>query len=109
MTFTTSDDNDCPDSEEDTFEPEVVQGLSSVWQKYTQTSTIAGIVYLGLENTPKSFKIFWFCVLVTFLVLTGFWSGFLYEKWNLNPMITTVKGKSFRKFNSLEAFKCLSC
>ena len=59
-------------------------------QEYSEISTIAGLVYIFMPDQRFAGRFFWTLLIILMLILGLYWSLFLYNNWDDNPVTTTV-------------------
>ena len=59
-------------------------------QEYSEYSTIAGCLYIFMNDQRFAGRLFWTILIICMLALGLYWSLFLYNDWDDNPVTTTV-------------------
>lgn len=59
-------------------------------QRYSEYSTIQGIIYVFQKHQTVVGKIFWFFVVAFMVILGSYWSIQSYQSWDDTPVLTTV-------------------
>ena len=69
--------------------------ISNVVKDYSEYSSIQGLIYIFQSNQTIVGRLFWILVVILMLMLGSYWSVDVYNSWQENPVLTTVKTTAF--------------
>lgn len=99
MDFNTSKEVNENSSNKGSFSYRIEADLSSkakhleILKKFSETASIAGLVYLSKEGYTQREKAFWILIIISFVGLSLGWSLHLYHDWIENPIQTNIASK----------------
>ena len=73
-------------------------------KEYSEYSTIAGCLYIFMADQRFAGRLFWTILITMMLVLGLYWSIFLYNNWDDNPVTTTVTTTGWNPFQFSPTF-----
>ena len=65
--------------------------LYGLIKEYSEYSTVAGLIYIFMEDQSRAGKVFWILVILSMLNLRTYWSVAIYNDWKSQPVLTTAK------------------
>ncbi|XP_066996104.2 pickpocket protein 28-like [Anabrus simplex] len=67
---------------------------SDTVRDYCHRTTLHGLKYVGDENLHITERLFWLVMFLLAVAAAAYYISFLYEKWDLNPVIVSLSAKA---------------